>query len=83
MGFHVTFLGKKLSPVPSARDLGVQMDATLSRYAFNIPAFKSAAGQSTFLYRSVSWNSLPSNLKDSISIDHFKRDYKMYLLEQF
>ena len=30
MGFHVTFLGKKLSPVPSARDLGVQMDATLS-----------------------------------------------------
>ena len=30
MGFHVTFFGKKLSPVPSARDLGVQMDATLS-----------------------------------------------------
>ena len=50
----------------------------------NIPAFKSAAGQRTFLYRTVSlWNSLPSNLKDSISIDHFKRDYKMYLLEQF
>ena len=50
----------------------------------NIPAFKSAAGQRTFLYRTVSlWNSLPSNLKDSISIDHFKRDYKMYFLEQF
>ena len=57
-----------------------------SRYKdmLNIPAFKSAAGQRTFLYRTVSlWNSLPSNLKDSISIDHFKRDYKMYLLEQF
>ena len=57
---------------------------TLYKDMLNIPAFKSAAGQRTFLYRTVSlWNSLPSNLKDSISIDHFKRDYKMYFLEQF
>ncbi|CAH3133503.1 unnamed protein product [Pocillopora meandrina] len=28
--FHVTLLGKKVTPSPSARDLGLQADSTLS-----------------------------------------------------
>ncbi|CAH3182120.1 unnamed protein product [Porites lobata] len=28
--FHVTLLGKKVTPSPSARDLGLQVDSTLS-----------------------------------------------------
>ena len=28
--FHITLLGKEIAPVASARDLGVQVDATLS-----------------------------------------------------
>ena len=30
LDLHVTLLGKELSPDPSAKDLGVHMDATLS-----------------------------------------------------
>ena len=30
LDLHVTLLGKELSPVPSVKDLGVHMDATLS-----------------------------------------------------
>ena len=30
LDLHVTLLGKELSAVPSAKDLGVHMDATLS-----------------------------------------------------
>jgi hypothetical protein len=51
---------------------------TRNKDLLNIPEYKSAAGQQTFLYRAASlWNSLPRSLKESASINNFKRDYKI------
>ena len=44
----------------------------------NIPAYKSASGQRTFLYRATSlWNSLPCGIRDNLPI--FKRHLKEFL----
>ena len=57
---------------------------TQNKDKLNIPAYKSAAGQRSFLYRAVSlWNSLPYDLTDSTSIVIFMKDFRNYLLEQF
>ena len=46
----------------------------------NIPAYKSASGQRTFLYRATSfWNSLPREITESDSLPTFKRHLKEFL----
>ena len=34
--FHITLLGKEMAPTASARDLGVQVDATLKAHLHDI-----------------------------------------------
>ena len=47
----------------------------------NIPAYKSASGQRTFLYRATNlWNSLPCDVINSASLKIFKRKLKKFLL---
>ena len=49
----------------------------------NIPAYKSASGQRTFLYRATNlWNSLPGALINSASLQIFKGELKEYLFSQ-
>ena len=46
----------------------------------NIPAYKSASGQRTFLYRAVSfWNSLPHEIRECDNLPIFKRHLKEFL----
>ena len=46
----------------------------------NIPAYKSASGQRTFLYRATSfWNSLPREITERDSLPTFKRHLKEFL----
>ena len=48
--------------------------------SLNIPAYKSAPGQRTFLYRATNlWNSLPRALINSASLQIFKRELKEFL----
>ena len=48
--------------------------------SLNIPAYKSASGQRTFLYRATNlWNSLPRALINSASLQIFKRELKEFL----
>ena len=50
----------------------------------SVPLFKTATGQRTFFYRTVSlWNSLETNLKLSESLDIFKRRFRGKLLREF
>ena len=47
----------------------------------NIPGYKSASGQRSFLYHAASfWNSLPREITESDSLPTFKRDLKEFLL---
>ena len=46
----------------------------------NIPAYKSASGQRTFLYRATSfWNSLPCEIRGCDNLPIFKRHSKEFL----
>ena len=46
----------------------------------NIPAYKSASGQRTFLYRAMSfWNSLPREIRECDNLPIFKRHLKEFL----
>ena len=46
----------------------------------NIPAYKSASGQRTFLYRATSfWNSLPCEIRGCDNLPIFKRHLKEFL----
>ena len=48
----------------------------------DIPRYKTATGQRSFLYRAVTiWNSLPSSIKLNPSINIFKRKLRNYLLQ--
>ena len=57
---------------------------TRSSQLLNIPLFKTASGQRSFYYRTVSlWNSLETSLKLSDSVHIFKKKMKTQLLNQF
>ena len=50
----------------------------------NIPAYQSAAGQRTFLYRAIKlWNSLPREITAADSLRTFKRKLREFLFESF
>ena len=50
----------------------------------NIPRYKTATGQRSFIYRAVTiWNRLPESIKLSASIDIFKRRLRKYLYNSF
>lgn len=58
--------------------------ATRSSQMLNIPLFKSASGQRTFYYRTVSiWNSLDSSLKTLEKVSAFKFYLKRKLIKDF
>lgn len=62
---------------------GAWLSDTESRPAGH-PFRKSAAGQSTFRYRSTKiWNELAKDLKDSPTYTSFKRNLKRHLISQF
>ena len=53
---------------------------TRYKNALNIPAYKSASGQRTFLYRATSfWNSLPCEIRECNNLPIFKRLLKEFL----
>ena len=50
----------------------------------NIPAYQSAAGHRTFLYRAIKlWNSLPREITAADSRRTFKRKLREFLFESF
>ena len=50
----------------------------------DIPIYKLASGQRTFLYRAVVlWNELPDSIKNSENLIHFKSKYNRILLKDF
>ena len=58
--------------------------ATRSSQMLNIPLFKSASGQRTFYYRTVSiWNSMDSSLKTLEKVSAFKFYLKRKLIKDF
>ena len=62
----------------------VSKRSTRSSQLLNIPLFKTASGQRSFYYRTVSlWNSLDTSLKLSDSVRIFKKNMKTQLLNQF
>ena len=55
---------------------------TRNKNKLDIPEYKSAAGQRSFLYRSLTlWNSLPTAITDCNSLEMFKRKLKQYLFQ--
>ena len=53
---------------------------TRYKNTLNIPAYKSASGQRTFLYRATSfWNSLPCEIRECNNLPIFKRLLKEFL----
>ena len=57
---------------------------TRNKNKLDIPGYKSAAGQRSFLYRSVTmWNSLPTAITDCNSLEMFKRKLKDYLFQLY
>ena len=62
----------------------VSKRSTRSSQLLNIPLFKTASGQRSFYYRTVSlWNSLDTSLKLSDCVHIFKKNMKTQLLNQF
>ena len=58
--------------------------ATRSSQMLNIPLFKTASGQRTFYYRTVSiWNSMDSSLKTLEKVSDFKYFLKRKLIKDF
>ena len=52
----------------------VHIQNTRNKNKLDIPGYKSAAGQRSVLYRSVTmWNSLPTAINDCNSLEMFKR----------
>ena len=50
---------------------------TRNKRSLDIPGYKSAAGQRTFLYRATDlWNSLPRNVTECASLNNFKKELK-------
>jgi hypothetical protein len=79
---------KELAPLYLCEKFHVRSDVhgvnTRQKDIFDIPMYRSAAGQRTFHYRAVSfWNSLPQSLKNIDNLTHFKVEYKRMLLEEF
>ena len=57
---------------------------TRNKNKLDIPEYKSAAGQRSFLYRSVTmWNSLPTAITDFNNLAMFKRKLKDYLFRLY
>ena len=57
---------------------------TRSSQQLNIPLFRTASGQRTFYYRSVTlWNDFKNNLKLCSSVDVFKRLLRRDLFMRF
>ena len=57
---------------------------TRNKNKLDIPGYKSAAGQRSFLYRSVTmWNSLPTAITDCDNLTMFKRKLKDYLFRLY
>ena len=55
--------------------------STRNANKLDIPRYKTATGQRSFLYRAVTiWNNLPSDIKLSSSMNIFKRKLKNHLL---
>ena len=62
----------------------VSKRSTRSSQLLNIPLYKTASGQRSFYYHTVSlWNSLDTSLKLSDSVHIFKKNMKTQLLNQF
>ena len=67
------YLCKKFQKSPHDR-------ATRNRDLFQIPRFKTSTGQRTFSYRAVKlWNNLDKDVKDSKSLNSFKKALKALL----
>ena len=67
------YLCKKFQKCPHDR-------ATRNRDLFQIPRFKTSTGQRTFSYRAVKlWNNLDKDVKDSKSLNSFKKALKALL----
>ena len=57
---------------------------TRNKNILDIPGYKSAAGQRSFLYRSVTmWNSWPTAITDCNKLAMFKRKLKDYLFQLY
>ncbi len=57
---------------------------TRNNEKLNIPAFSSAVGQRSFVYRAVSiWNSLPADITVCDNLNVFKRKFYKFLLANF
>ena len=57
---------------------------TRNKDYLNIPAYQSAAGQRTFLYRAIKlWNSLPRAITAADSLCTFKKKLREFLFESF
>ena len=62
----------------------ISQRTTRSSQKLNIPLFKSATGQRTFYYRTVSlWNSLDSKFKLCPNVTSFKRNLRNKLLSGY
>ena len=57
---------------------------TRNKDYLNIPSYQSAAGQPTFLYRTIKlWNSLPREITAADSLCPFKKKLREFLFESF
>ena len=57
---------------------------TRNKNILDIPGYKSAAGQRSFLYRSVTmWNLWPTAITDCNKLAMFKRKLKDYLFQLY
>ena len=57
---------------------------TRNKNKLDFPGYKSAAGQRSFLYRSVTmWNSMPTAITDCDNLTMFKRKLKDYLFRLY
>ena len=64
-GLAPGYLGKQFK-----RRSSISNRETRNKNALNIPKYRLAAGQRTFLYRAVTiWNSLPHSITDMLSAD--------------
>ena len=51
---------------------------------FHIPLYRTLLAKNTFIYNGPKfWNSLPHNVKDSVSLNAFKRKLKQLLLHSY
>ena len=56
---------------------------TRNKNALNIPKYRLATGQRTFLYRATSlWNSLPFSVTDGCCLSNFKKELRDFLFNE-